>query len=108
MTFTDVPTIDQAKLEAFVGQAAVDMGAAISGLLLHLGYRLGRDKAMAGAGSFTSATPAAGTGPITSARRAGRTGTAEDCVREWLGTQPAGGYVRYDPTDTTYELPAEQ
>jgi hypothetical protein len=41
MTSTDVQTIDEAKLEAFAGQAVVDMGAAICGLLLHIGDRLG-------------------------------------------------------------------
>jgi SAM-dependent methyltransferase len=95
MTTTEAPTIDQAKLEAFVGQAVVDMGAAISGLLLHIGDRLGLYKAMAGAG------------PITSATLAERTGTAERYVREWLGNQTAGGYVVYDPAEHTYELPAE-
>jgi hypothetical protein len=40
---TDVATIDQAKLEAFVGQAVTDMSAAISGLLLHIGDRLSAD-----------------------------------------------------------------
>jgi SAM-dependent methyltransferase len=83
MTTTETNPIDQARLEAFVGQAVTDMGAAISGLLLHIGDRLGLYKAMAGAG------------PITSATLAGRTGTAER-------------YVTYDPADGTYELPAEQ
>jgi 2-polyprenyl-3-methyl-5-hydroxy-6-metoxy-1,4-benzoquinol methylase len=96
MTTTDTPAIDEAKLEAFVGQAVVDLGAAISGLLLHLGDRLGLYKAMAGAG------------PITSATLAQRTGTAERYVREWLGNQAAGGYVVYHPAAATYELPAEQ
>ena len=96
MTSTDLTTIDEAKLQAFVGQAVLDMGAAISGLLLHLGDRLGLYKAMAGAG------------PITSSTLARRTGTAERYVREWLGNQAAGGYVVYDPADGTYELPAEQ
>jgi SAM-dependent methyltransferase len=96
MTTTDIPAIDQAKLEAFVGQAVVDMGAAISGLLLHIGDRLGLYKAMAGAG------------PITSTELAQRTGTTERYVREWLGNQAAGGYVLYNPADSTYELPAEQ
>src|SRR6185436_4943167 len=41
MTTTDIPALDGARLEAFVGQAVADMGAAISGLLLHLGDRLG-------------------------------------------------------------------
>jgi SAM-dependent methyltransferase len=96
MTTTDIPAIDEAKLEAFVGQAVVDMGAAISGLLLHIGDRLGLYKAMAGAG------------PITSSTLAQRTGTTERYVREWLGNQAAGGYVVYHPADCTYELPAEQ
>lgn len=95
MTTTDIPTLDEAKLQAFVGQAVVDMGAAISGLLLHLGDRLGLYKAMDGAG------------PITSAALAQRTGTAERYVREWLANQTAGGYVVRDPTAGTYELPSE-
>ena len=96
MTSTDIPAIDEARLEAFVGQAVVDMGAAISGLLLHIGDRLGLYKAMAGAG------------PVTSSTLAQRTGTTERYVREWLGNQAAGGYVIYNPADSTYELPAEQ
>jgi SAM-dependent methyltransferase len=96
MTTTDIPVIDETKLEAFVGQAVVDMGAAISGLMLHIGDRLGLYKAMADAG------------PITSDTLAQRTGTTERYVREWLGNQAAGGYVVYTPADSTYELPAEQ
>src|SRR3954470_8107294 len=95
MTTTDIPAPDGAKLEAFVGQAVVDMGAAISGLLVHLGDRLGLYKAMAGAG------------PMTSATLAQRTGTVERLVREWLANQTAGGYVGYDPAAGTYELPVE-
>jgi len=96
MTTTEIPTVDEARLEAFVGQAVTDMGAAISGLLLHIGDRLGLYKAMAAAG------------PISSADLARRTGTTERYVREWLGNQAAGGYVIYDPAERTYELPAEQ
>ena len=96
MTTIDTKPIDEAQLEAFVGQAVVDMGAAISGLLLHIGDRLGLYKAMAGAG------------PITSSTLAARTGTAERYVREWLGNQAAGGYVVYNPVDSTFDLPAEQ
>jgi SAM-dependent methyltransferase len=92
---TDPKPIDEARLEAFVGQAAVDMGAAISGLLLHIGDRLGLYKAMAGAG------------PITPSTLAARTATAERYVREWLSNQAAGGYVVYSPEDGTFELPAE-
>lgn len=95
MTTTEIAPIDGAKLEAFVGQAVTDMGAAISGLLLHIGDRLGLYKAMDGAG------------PMTSSELAHRTGTNERYVREWLGNQTAGGYVVYDPTEGTYDLPAE-
>jgi hypothetical protein len=96
MTAIDAKPIDEARLEAFVGQAVVDMGSAISGLLLHIGDRLGLYKAMAGAG------------PITPSTLAARTGTAERYVREWLGNQAAGGYVVYDSVDGTFELPPEQ
>jgi 2-polyprenyl-3-methyl-5-hydroxy-6-metoxy-1,4-benzoquinol methylase len=95
VTTTEIAPIDGAKLEAFVGQAVTDMGAAISGLLLHIGDRLGLYKAMAGAG------------PLSSDELARRTGTAERYVREWLANQTAGGYVSYDPAERTYELPAE-
>jgi SAM-dependent methyltransferase len=93
---TQADQLDGAKLEAFVGQAVTDMGAAISGLLLHMGDRLGLYKAMAGAG------------PMTPAALAARTGTAERYVREWLGNQAAGGYVVYTAGTGTFELPAEQ
>ncbi len=96
MTTIDTRPIDEARLEAFVGQAVTDLGAAISGLLLHIGDRLGLYKAMAGAG------------PITSATLAARSGTAERYVREWLANQAAGGYVSYNPADRTFELPPEQ
>jgi SAM-dependent methyltransferase len=89
-------TVDEAKLQAFVEQAIVDMSAAISGLLLHIGDRLGLYKAMAGAG------------PITSSALAARTGTTERYVREWLSNQAAGGYVVYNSVEGTFELPAEQ
>jgi SAM-dependent methyltransferase len=86
---------DEARLERFVGQAVGDMAAAISGLLLHMGDRLGLYKAMAGAG------------PVTPEGLADRTGTAQRYVREWLSNQAAGGYVVYRPSDGTFELPAE-
>jgi len=95
MTTTEINAVDQAELGTFVGQVVVDMGAAISGLLVHIGDRLGLYKAMAGAG------------PITSATLAEKTGTAERYVREWLANQAAGGYVRYDPKDCTFELSVE-
>ena len=92
---SDPKPIDQVRLDAFVGQVLVDTGAIISGLMLHLGDRLGLYRAMAGAG------------PITPSTLAARSGSAERYVREWLGNQATGGYVVHNPADGTFELPAE-
>src|SRR5438445_348296 len=87
--------IDEAKLEAFMGQAVTDMGAIISAPLMVIGEKLGLYKAMAHAG------------PLTSQEVAERSGAAERYVREWLGNQAAGGYVTYDPETERYTLPDE-
>jgi SAM-dependent methyltransferase len=89
-------SIDEAKLEAFMGQAVTDMGAVISGPLFLIGEKLGLYKAMAHAG------------PLTSAEVAERAGAAERHVREWLRNQAAAGYVTYDPETDRYVLPDEQ
>jgi SAM-dependent methyltransferase len=88
--------IDEAKLEAFMGQAVTDMGAIISAPLMLIGEKLGLYKAMAGAG------------PLSSQEVAERSGVAERSVREWLRNQAAGGYVTYDPGSDRYTLPDEQ
>ena len=54
--------IDNAKLEAFMGQVVSDMGAMISAPLMVIGEKLGLYKAMAGAGSLSSAELAERTG----------------------------------------------
>jgi SAM-dependent methyltransferase len=87
--------IDEGKLEAFMGKALSDMGAAISVPLFMIGEKLGLYKAMAGAG------------PLTSAEVAERAGAAERYVREWLRNQAAGGYVAYDADSDRYMLPDE-
>ncbi len=87
--------INEAKLEAFMGQAVTDMGAIISAPLMLIGEKLGLYKAMAHAG------------PLTSQEVAERAGAAERYVREWLGNQAAGGYVSYDPGTDRYTLPDE-
>src|SRR5689334_13712476 len=88
--------IDEAKLEAFMGQAVTDMGAIISAPLFVIGEKLGLYKAMAGAG------------PLTSQEVAERAGVAERPVREWLRNQAAGGYITYDAGSDRYELADEQ
>jgi SAM-dependent methyltransferase len=87
--------IDEAKLEAFMGQAVTDMGAIISAPLFVIGEKLGLYKAMAGAG------------PLSSQEVAERAGVAERSVREWLRNQAAGGYIEYDPDSDRYTLPDE-
>jgi SAM-dependent methyltransferase len=89
------PAIDEAKLEAFMGQAVTDMGAVISGPLVLIGEKLGLYKAMAGAG------------PLSSEEVAERAGVSERYVREWLRSQAAGGYVVYDGAGDRYTLPDE-
>jgi SAM-dependent methyltransferase len=88
-------TIDERKLEAFMGQAVTDMGAVISAPLFTIGERLGLYKAMAHAG------------PLTSDEVAERAGVSERYVREWLRNQAAGGYVTYDADSDRYALPDE-
>jgi SAM-dependent methyltransferase len=88
-------TIDLNRVEAFAGQMLGDLGATVSGALVHLGDRLGLYRAMAAAG------------PLTSQELADRTGTAERYVREWLGNQTASGYVHYDRESGRYVLPPE-
>jgi len=94
-TKTAVPSINEEKLQAFLGQVIGDFGAALSCALVYIGQKLGLYKAMAGAG------------PLSSAELATRTSTTERYVREWLLNQAAGGYVEYDPKSGRYTLPPE-
>src|SRR3954468_16213708 len=89
-------TIDQAKLETFMGQFVQDMGAGAPAPLVVLGDKLGLYKAMADGE------------PITPAELAERTDCRERYVREWLCNQAASGYVEYDAAAQTFRLPPEQ
>ncbi|MDQ3824962.1 MAG: SAM-dependent methyltransferase, partial [Actinomycetota bacterium] len=77
-------------------QVIRDAAAALSGVTVSIGDRLGLYTAMAGAG------------PLTSQQVAASTALVERYVREWLAVQVASGYVEYDPVDKTYTLPDEQ
>lgn len=88
--------IDESKLNAFLGQAIGEMGAAMNAALIVLGDKLGLYKAMAGAG------------PLTSAQVAAKTKLNERYVREWLSAQAAGGFLTYDAAAQTFTLPPEQ
>ncbi|HVR02059.1 MAG TPA: class I SAM-dependent methyltransferase [Polyangia bacterium] len=89
-------TIDEKKLNEFMGRAVGDIGAGISAALVVIGDKLGLYKAMASGG------------PVTSTELAARTETTERYVREWLNNQAAGGYVTYDTETRRYTLPPEQ
>ena len=92
MAITD---IDEQKLEAFVGLAATELGAALNAALVTLGDKLGLYKAMADGQ------------PVSAAELAARTGTLERYVREWLNVQAASSFVEYDPEADAYRLPPE-
>ena len=85
-------TIDQDRLNQFLGAAVGDLGAAISATLMLVGDRWGLYRALAEGG------------PATSAELAQRTGTHERYVREWLCNQAAGGYMQYDAASGRYSL----
>jgi SAM-dependent methyltransferase len=88
-------SIDEAKLESFLGKVVTDAGAAFSAPFVVLGDRLGLYQAMASSG------------PVTSHELAEKTGLHERYVREWLLNQTASGYVEYDPASERYTLPPE-
>ncbi len=87
--------INQDKLNAFLGKAVGDLGAALSAVLMSIGDELGLYRALAKE-------------PLTAVELAARTGTNERYVREWLGNQTAGGYVDYDASADRYFLNPEQ
>ncbi len=95
-TMTQPAELDPEKLEQFVFGAVREVGATLNAALVVMGDKLGLYRALAGAGDLT---------PIELAER---TGAAERYVREWLNAQAAGGYVAYDPENSTYSLPPEQ
>jgi SAM-dependent methyltransferase len=93
---TTAQTIDQAKLDEFMGRFVGDLGAALSAALVVIGDRLGLYRAMADGE------------PVTAEELAQRTGTDARYVREWLSNQAAGGYVTYDPQQAAFSLTPEQ
>ena len=88
-------SVDETKLNEFLGKAVGDLGAAMSATLILVGDRLGLYRELA-------------EGPVTAAPLAVRTGTDERYVREWLGNQGAGGYVQYHPDSDEWSLSPEQ
>jgi len=83
--------VDMDKLNVFVAQFVGDLGAAVHAGMVVIGEKLGLYKALA-------------EGPLDSAELAGRTKTEERYVREWLGSQAAGGYVTYNEKTRKFSL----
>jgi SAM-dependent methyltransferase len=90
------PTIDNEKLQQFMGKVLSDFGGAASTVLVYIGDKLGLYKAMSNFGK-----------PMTSKELANRSGTSERYIREWLANQAAGGYLVYDSNSQKYILPVE-
>ena len=93
---TSTTTIDNEKLQQFMGKVLSDFGGAASAILVYIGDKLGLYKAMADFGK-----------PITSQELANLTATSERYIREWLANQAAGGYLTYDSLSQRYTLPLE-
>lgn len=89
-------TIDQARLDEFVGRFAGDLGAVLHAATVLLGDRLGLYAAMADGV------------PVTPSALAERTGLNERHLAEWLAAQAASGYAEYLPEDGTFRLTEEQ
>jgi SAM-dependent methyltransferase len=87
-------TIDEDRLNEFMGRFVGDLGAALSAANVVIGDRLGLYRAMAD-GEL-----------VTPEQLAERTGTDARYVREWLSGQAAGGYVTYE--DGRFLLTPEQ
>ena len=95
MSTAQVPAIDMNKLNSFIGQFVMDLGAAVHTGMVVIGEKLGLYKALA-------------RGAMTSAQLAAKTETDERYLREWLASQAAGGYVTYDEQTSQFSLSAEQ
>jgi SAM-dependent methyltransferase len=87
--------LDQSRLENFLGQMVGDMSAAMGAIMTRIGERTGLYEALAGGGWLSSGEVAE------------RAGCDARYVREWLGSQAAGGYVEYDADEDRFRLPDE-
>jgi SAM-dependent methyltransferase len=87
--------VDEQRLNAFLGKAVGDLGAAVSAVLVSIGDELGFYKALAA-------------GPLTARELAAKAGANERYVREWLANQAAGGYIEYDAANEKFMLSPEQ
>jgi 2-polyprenyl-3-methyl-5-hydroxy-6-metoxy-1,4-benzoquinol methylase len=88
--------LDEAKLNAFIGQLLSDLGGASSVALVRMGDALGLYKALQEMG------------PMTAAELAKAARVDERYLREWLSNQAASNYLSYDAASDKFALPPEQ
>src|ERR1700740_1666795 len=89
-------SLDQNKLNEMLHRGVNEFGATLHAACVILGDKLGLYKGLAAGG------------PQTPAELAKRPGTTERYVREWLSSQPAGGYVTLDAATGKFHLSEEQ
>jgi len=89
-------TIDESKLNEFMGKMVGDLGAGISGALVVAGQKLGLYEKLSQQG------------PLTADQLASISNTAPRYILEWASNQAASGYIEYDPETSTFFLTPEQ
>src|SRR5690348_13761653 len=88
-------TVDESKLEQFMGAMAGHMTGGAICFSVWLGDELGLYRALSDSG------------PVTAESLAAKTGTNARLVREWLDGQAADHLVEYDARAKQYSLSAE-
>ena len=88
-------TVDQDRLNDFLGRFVGDLGATMAAGSIVIGHRLGLYQALAES-------------PATPDELADRTGATPRYVAEWLRGQAAGGYVEFDTATGRFSLTPEQ
>ena len=89
-------TVDQERLEEFIGRFAGDFAAALHAVTVVVGDKLGLYRALAESG------------PTDPAGLAAATGCDARLVEEWLKAQYVSGYCSYSAQTATYWLTPEQ
>jgi SAM-dependent methyltransferase len=88
-------TVDEVKLNEFLGRFVTDLGATVAAANVVIGDKLGLYHALSQS-------------PATAEQLADQTGTNQRYVTEWARGQAAGGYISYDAGSDTYSMTAEQ
>ena len=89
-------SLDETKLNVFIGQILSDLGGASSVAMVRMGDALGFYRTLHSKG------------PMTSAELARAVKVDERYLREWLSHQAASNYLAYEPESARFSLPPEQ